>query len=161
MILFLVFVVAPIIELFVLIRTGQAIGALNTVALLILSAFVGAALVRRVGARVWSRFMLQLQAGKEPSKEIADGFCVVLAGALFIAPGLVSDVLALLLLFPPTRAVFRSYLMRRKGLGGLGRTRVIRATYGGRMGGGRMGGTVTDTTVTDTTATETRGELDP
>ena len=104
--LFLVFVVAPIIELFVLIKTGQVIGALDTVVLLILSAFVGATLVRRVGARVWSRFMQQLQAGKEPTKEIADGVCVVLAGALFIAPGLVSDVLALLLLFPPTRLSF-------------------------------------------------------
>jgi UPF0716 protein FxsA len=152
MILFLVFVVAPIIELFVLIKTGQAIGVLNTIGLLIVVALLGSALVKREGMKVWNRFVTSLQAGQTPTKEIADGVCVLLAGALLIAPGFVSDVLALLLLFPPTRAIFRRYLMKRKGLGGLGSTRVIRATYGGRMN-------ITD--VTDAESTETRGELDP
>ena len=152
MILFLVFVVAPIVELFVLIKTGQTIGVLNTIGLLIVVALVGSALVKREGMKVWNRFVTSLQAGQTPTKEIADGVCVLLAGALLIAPGFVSDVLALLLLFPPTRAVFRRFLMRRKGLGGLGSTRVIRATYGGRMH-------ITD--VTDAQSTETRGELDP
>lgn len=153
MTLFLVFVIAPIVELFVLIKTGQAIGALNTIGLLIVIALVGSALVKHEGTKVWNRFVTQVQAGQTPTKEIADGVCVLLAGALLIAPGFVSDVLALLLLFPPTRAVFRRFLMRRKSLGGFGRTRVIKATYGGRM---------TDITdVTDTTSTETRGELEP
>ena len=153
MTLFVVFVVAPLVELYVLIKTGQAIGALNTVALLVVSAFVGMALVRREGVRVWGRFVQTVQAGQTPSKEIADGVCVMLAGALFIAPGLVSDVLALLLLFPPTRAIFRRFLLRRKSFGGFGGARVIRATYGGRIND------VGD--VTDATSTETRGELEP
>ncbi|MCU1398452.1 MAG: FxsA family protein [Acidimicrobiales bacterium] len=153
MTLFLVFVVAPLVELYVLIKTGQAIGALNTVALLVVSAFVGMALVRREGVRVWGRFVQTVQAGQTPSKEIADGVCVLLAGALFIAPGLVSDALALLLLLPPTRAIFRRFLLRRKSFGGLGGTRVIRATYGGRISDAGD--------VTDTTSRETKGELDP
>jgi UPF0716 protein FxsA len=155
MTLFLVFVVAPIIELFVLIKTGQAIGVLNTIALLIVVAFVGSWLVRREGVKVWGRFVRQVQAGQTPSKEIADGVCILLAGALLIAPGFVSDVLAILLIFPPTRAVFRRILLRRKSFGSLGGARVIKATYGGR---------ITDVDVhdvTDTTSTETRGELDP
>lgn len=150
--LFVVFVIAPIIELFVLIKTGQAIGALNTIGLLIVVALVGSALVKREGMKVWNRFVTAVQAGQTPTKEIADGVCLLLAGALLIAPGFVSDVLALLLLFPPTRAVFRRFLMRRKSLGGIGRTRVIKATYGGRFN-------VTD--VTDANSTEARGELEP
>ncbi|MCU1395776.1 MAG: FxsA family protein [Ilumatobacteraceae bacterium] len=157
MILFVTFVVAPLIELYVLIKTGQAIGVFSTLALLVLFAFVGMALVRREGVRVWGRFVQTVQAGQTPSKEIADGVCVLLAGALFIAPGLVSDAVALLLLFPPTRAIFRRFLLRRKSFGGLGHTRIITATYGGRMADGRR----SDGTVTDTTSTESRGELDP
>jgi UPF0716 protein FxsA len=157
MILFFVFVIAPIIELFVLIKTGQAIGALNTIGLLILVALVGSALVKREGIKVWNRFVTQVQAGQAPTREIADGVCLLLAGALLIAPGFVSDVLALLLLFPPTRAVFRRFLMRRQSLGGFGRTRVIKATYGGRM----TDTSRPDSTITDVTSTETHGKLDP
>ena len=152
MMLFVVFVIGPIVELFVLIKTGQAIGALNTIGLLIVVALLGSWLVKREGMKVWRRFVAAVQSGQTPTKEIADGVCLLLAGALLIAPGFVSDVLALLVLFPPTRAIFRRFLMRRKSLGGLGRTRVIEATYGGPMD-------ITD--VTDATSTEARGELDP
>ena len=152
MILFLVFVVGPIVELFVLIKTGQAIGALNTIGLLILVAVIGSVLVKREGMKVWNRFVTTVQSGQTPTREIADGVCVLLAGALLIAPGFISDVLALLLLFPPTRALFRGFLVRRKSLGGFARTRVINATHGGRMD-------ITD--VTDASSTETHGELEP
>ncbi len=78
---------------------------------------------------------------------------------MMMAPGFVSDVLALLLVLPPTRALVRPLLLRRWGRPG--RVRVVRATYGGRMDStpGSPFGRVTD--VTDTTATETRGELEP
>lgn len=155
MILFLLFIVAPIAELYVLFRSGQTIGVLNTIGLMVIVAMLGSWLIRREGLKVWNRFATQVQAGQVPSKEIADGVCLLLAGALMIAPGFISDAVALLLLFPPTRALARAWLMRRKGLGGLGTTRIIRATYGGRMTN------VTDVfDVTDTTASETRGELD-
>ena len=156
MILFVLFVIAPIVELYVLIKTGQAIGVLNTIALLIVIAMLGSWLVKREGLKVWNRFATQVQAGEEPTREIADGVCILVAGLMMVVPGFVSDVLALFLLFPPTRALARSWLLRRKRLGGLGRTTVIKATYGGRMAS-------TDRardTVTDTTATETRGEIE-
>ncbi|HEY4332016.1 MAG TPA: FxsA family protein [Ilumatobacteraceae bacterium] len=152
MFLFVIFVVAPIVELYVIVQASHAIGVWDTLGLLVLMAFLGSWVIKHEGLKVWNRFVQQLQAGQAPTREIADGVCVVIAGALLIAPGFVSDVVALLLLFPPTRAIFRRIVMRRRGLGG-GGGRVIRATYGGRMPGG--------TTFTDTTSTETRGELDP
>ena len=158
MILLLVFVVAPIVELYVAIKTGQAIGVLNTLALMILIALVGSWLIKREGLKVFNRFATQVQAGQVPSKEIADGVCLLLAGALMIAPGFVSDGVALLLLFPPTRVIFRSWLLRRKGMSGFGSRTIIRASYGGRMPNQTdifHGGD----SITDTTSTEARGEI--
>ena len=136
-----------------IIQVGGEIGALNTIGLLILIAIVGSWLIKHEGIKVWNRFVQQVQAGKEPLREIADGVCVLVAGACCSAPGFISDVLALLLLFPPTRALARRWLLKRKGLA---TTRVIRASYGGRVTNVTR---VTD--VTETTATEIKGELDP
>jgi UPF0716 protein FxsA len=135
MALLLLLVVAPIVELYVIIKVGGAIGVLNTIGLLILVAVIGSWLVKREGRKVWTRFNEQIAAGRVPSKEIADGICLLIAGALMIAPGFVSDVIALLLIFPPTRALFRRRFVRH---GVPGRARVIRATYdshGGRFRG--------------------------
>ncbi len=161
MVLLLLFVVAPLVELYVIIKTGQAIGALNTVALMIAIAFVGSYLIKREGLKVWNRFASQIQAGQVPSKEIADGVCLLLAGALMVAPGFLSDITALLLLLPPTRAVARSWLIRRKGLGGLGgfgRMTIINPTYGGSTPHPNSHRPTRD--ATDATATEIAGELD-
>lgn len=152
MIPFLLFIVAPIVELYVIVQTSHVIGVLNTIGLIIVIAMIGSWLIKHEGIKVWNRFTQQIQRGQVPTKEIADGVCVLAAGGLMIAPGFISDVFALLLLFPPTRALARRWLMKRKGLGGLAKTRVVKATYGGRM---------TDTTdTTDATSTEVRGELD-
>lgn len=149
MIPFLLFIVAPIVELYVIVQTSHVIGVLNTIGLIIVIAMIGSWLIKHEGIKVWNRFTQQIQNGQVPTKEIADGVCVLAAGGLMIAPGFISDVFALLLLFPPTRVLARRWLMKRKGLGGLAKTRVVKATYGGRM---------TDTT--DATSTEVRGELD-
>lgn len=149
MIPFLLFIVAPIVELYVIVQTSHVIGVLNTIGLIIVIAMIGSWLIKHEGIKVWNRFTQQIQNGQVPTKEIADGVCVLAAGGLMIAPGFISDVFALLLLFPPTRTLARRWLMKRKGLGGLAKTRVVKATYGGRM---------TDTT--DATSTEVRGELD-
>ncbi len=158
--LFLLFVVAPLIELYVLFEVALRIGFVDTLGIVILGGLVGTVVLKRGGTKMWGRFVQQMQTGHEPSKEIADGVCILLAGVLFIVPGLISDAVAILLFFPPTRALFRAWLMRRKGLGSLGRTRVIRATYGGRMGGFGNGSDSHSADITDVTSTETRGELD-
>lgn len=156
-----VFVVAPIVELYVIIQTGQAIGGWNTIGLLILIGIVGSWVIKREGLKVWNRFVQQTQAGQVPSREIADGVCILLAGALLLAPGFIGDVAALLLVFPPTRAVFRAWLLRRKRFGRFGRGPVITATYGGPMGDTTGGRRVSSDGVTDATATDISGELDP
>jgi len=107
--------VVPVVELYVLIQVGQAIGALPTVALLVVVSVLGAALLRREGARSWRAFRDATAGGRVPAREVADGALVLLAGALLLTPGFATDVVGLLLLVPPVRAVLRrpAYAGRR------------------------------------------------
>lgn len=109
----LLFVLAPLLELYVIIQVGHAIGALNTIGLLLLVSVVGAWLVKREGMSVWRRFQRQVQSGMVPGREIADGVMILFAGALLLTPGFVSDVLGIFLLLPPVRAAVRAELLRR------------------------------------------------
>src|SRR6266540_4086184 len=112
-ILVLLFLVLPIVELYVIIRVGQEIGALYTIALLLVISIVGAWLATREGLGVWRRINEQVQAGKVPGVELVDAFLILLAGALLLTPGFISDVFAIFLLLPPSRAVVRRTLRRR------------------------------------------------
>lgn len=105
--LLLVLVVMPLLELFVLVRVGQVIGAWWTILLLVAASIVGGLLLRREGARAWRAFAQALQSGKVPTSEIADGALIVLAGALMLAPGFVTDAFGLFLILPVTRPVAR------------------------------------------------------
>jgi UPF0716 protein FxsA len=111
--LFVIFVVVPIAELYVLLQIGQAIGALPTIALLIADSVLGAALMRSQGRAAWLRFNAALAEGRVPGREVMDGALVILGGALLLTPGFLSDVLGLVLLLPPTRAIVRRVLLRR------------------------------------------------
>lgn len=112
MILLLLFVVVPIVELWVIIRVGSAIGFLNTLAIIVGVAVLGSWLVKREGLRVWRRFTESVSRGRVPTRELVDGVLILGAGALLLTPGFVTDVFGVLMLFPPTRAVFRSLVMR-------------------------------------------------
>ena len=125
--LVLALLVVPIVELFVIIKVGSSIGVLNTIGLLILISVVGAWLIRREGIGIARRVMGQLSAGKVPTNDIVDGALVMFAGALMLTPGFVTDLVAIALLLPPTRALMRKGLNRRYK----GRGRVIKATYTG------------------------------
>jgi UPF0716 protein FxsA len=113
LLLVFLFIVVPIAELYVLIQIGQAIGILPTIALLILDSVLGAALMRSQGRAAWMRFNRALGEGRIPGKEVMDGALVIFGGALLLTPGFLSDVLGLILLLPPTRAVVRTVLLRR------------------------------------------------
>ena len=106
----LAFLVVPVVELYVIITVGQAIGVLPTVALLLADALLGAALFRREGRRAWQALRVALSEQRVPGREVADGALVVLGGALLMTPGFVTDVFGLLCLLPPTRAVLRRLL---------------------------------------------------
>jgi UPF0716 protein FxsA len=112
-VLVLLFLVVPLAELYVIIQVGQAFGALNTIALLILISATGAWLVKREGVNVWRRFQRQIESGAVPGKEMADGVMILFAGALLLSPGFLTDVLGIALLLPPVRAVLRGVLMRQ------------------------------------------------
>lgn len=112
-VLFVVFLVVPFVELFVILQVGHAIGALNTVALLILVSMVGAWLVKREGLSVLRRAQERIAEGTVPGRELVDGVLILLAGALLITPGFLSDVVGVLLLLPPVRAALRRTVTRR------------------------------------------------
>ena len=112
-VLVVLFILVPLAELFVIIQVGQAFGALNTIALLILVSAVGAWLVKREGMGVWKRFQRQVESGVVPGREIADGVMILFAGALLMTPGFLTDLLGISLLLPPVRAVVRTAVMRR------------------------------------------------
>ncbi len=105
--LVLIFIVLPIVELYVIIQVGGAIGALPTIALLIADSLLGAALLRSQGRAAWRRFNEALAAGRVPAREVFDGTMIILGGAFLLTPGFITDLIGLLLLIPPTRAVFR------------------------------------------------------
>jgi UPF0716 protein FxsA len=109
----LLFVVIPIVEIYVAVLVGHAIGALNTIGLLLLLSIVGVWLTKHEGLSVISRIRRQLDAGRTPTNELIDGGLVLAGGLLLIAPGFITDGLGLLLLFPPTRVVARRLAKRR------------------------------------------------
>jgi UPF0716 protein FxsA len=108
----LLFIVLPVAEIYVIVKVGEAIGILPTLALLIVDGFVGAALARSQGAAAWRRFNEALSAGRVPAKEVVDGAMVIIGGAFLLAPGFITDAIGLLLLLPPTRALLRTSLTR-------------------------------------------------
>jgi UPF0716 protein FxsA len=115
--LILLFIVVPIVEIYVIIQVGQAIGPLWTVALLILDSILGSMLLRSQGRSTWRRFQEALADGRAPAREVLDGALVIFGGAFLLTPGFVTDIFGLLLLLPPTRAVIRNILVRRLTFG--------------------------------------------
>ena len=111
--LVLLFIVVPIVEIYVIIQVGQAIGALWTIALLVADSILGSVLMRAQGRAAWRRFNEAIATGRVPAREVLDGVLVIFGGALLLTPGFVTDVFGLTFLLPPTRAVIRRLLVRR------------------------------------------------
>lgn len=110
--LLVLFIVVPLVELYVLIQVGQEIGALNTIALLLLSSVLGTLMLRSQGRAAWRRFQAAIASGRPPTREVADGALIILGGSLLLTPGFVTDVGGLVLLVPPSRALVRGFLAR-------------------------------------------------
>jgi UPF0716 protein FxsA len=110
--LILLFIVLPIAEIYVIIKVGEAIGVLPTIALLIVDGVVGAALARSQGRQAWARFNQALAEGRVPAREVFDGAMIVVGGAFLLAPGFITDVIGLMLVLPFTRAIFRGLTAR-------------------------------------------------
>jgi UPF0716 protein FxsA len=113
--LVLVFLVVPIAELYVIYLVGDAIGIWLTLGLLAADSILGSLLLRTQGRSVWRRFNRELERGRMPHREVLDGVLVIFGGAFLITPGFITDVVGLVLLIPPTRAVVRRLVVRRLG----------------------------------------------
>jgi UPF0716 protein FxsA len=108
-----VFIVVPLAELYVILRVGDAIGALPTLAVLVADSVLGSLLLRSQGRAVWRRFSEALEQGRVPHREVLDGVLVIFGGAFLITPGFLTDIVGLALLIPPSRALVRRGLARR------------------------------------------------
>jgi len=131
-VLVLLFVVLPVIEIYVLIQVGQVIGAWWTVLLLVADGMLGGWLMKREGSRAWAALTTALRSGRMPAREIADAGLVLVGGTLLLTPGFVTDAAGLLLVLPITRPLARSVLTRYL-------TRRFLASAGGRAGRGQPG----------------------
>ena len=108
--LFVAFLVVPVVEIYVLIHVGQVIGAWWTVLLLVADSVLGSWLLRREGARAWRALQSALTEGRMPTRELADAALIVFGGTLFITPGFVTDVVGLVAILPVTRPIARRLL---------------------------------------------------
>jgi UPF0716 protein FxsA len=107
---FLIYVFAEIAAIW---AVGSAVGVLGTLGLLLAGAFLGSWLARREGGKAMKAFASAARSGRPAEKELTDGMLVGLGGVLILVPGFVSDVLGLLLILPPSRAVARRLWLKR------------------------------------------------
>jgi UPF0716 protein FxsA len=108
----LLLILWPLAELYVLIKVAEAIGVLYAILLLVVSWPVGTWALRSQGRAAWRRLSAAVAAGRSPGREVLDGALVLIGGLLLIVPGFISDLLGVLALLPPTRALLRRPLAR-------------------------------------------------
>lgn len=106
------FLAVPFVELYVIVQASHLFGLLPTLALLAVVSVAGAALVKRAGFDLLRRARRRMDAGQVPGRELVDGVIVLMAGALLLTPGFVTDVVGLLLLLPPVRSLVRALASR-------------------------------------------------
>jgi len=102
----------PLVDAFLLIWVATWLGAVETVALVVLTALLGMVFVRAEGRRTLRKVQTALARGEQPGDEVIDGGLLIAAGAFLLTPGLVTDVIGFLLVVPPTRYVIRTLLKR-------------------------------------------------
>ncbi len=107
------FILMPIIELAVLLKLHDAAGLVNTLAIVIITGFVGAFLARAQGIMVLAQIKRDLAEGRMPAPRLMDGVMILIAGVLLITPGLITDAAGFLLLIPAVRTIIRAWLKRK------------------------------------------------
>lgn len=110
--LLLLFIVIPIVEIWLLIKVGSVIGAISTVALVMLTAVIGLALLRQQGFSTLLRLNQRLAQGELPATEVFEGVVLAIGGALLLTPGFFTDAIGFLCLIPPTRRALIHYVLK-------------------------------------------------
>lgn len=155
--LLLLFGVVTLTEIWLIVQVNSVLGGWQTFGLLVLDSAIGAWLVKHQGTTVLARIQASLQRSELPTNPLIDGGLILIAGALMLTPGFLTDGLGLLLLLPPSRAFVREVLKRRFA----GRITVGTATFGPGFSPGRGFGGYTDVGSTDVTASDADGDDPP
>ena len=111
-ILFLLFLIIPILEVYLLIEVGSLIGVLPTVALVVLTAIIGVNMLKQQGFATFARLQNKLSVGQMPAMEMMEGVILLISGALLLTPGFFTDVLGFLGLIPFTRQGFANWMIK-------------------------------------------------
>ena len=104
--LFLLFTIIPVIELYVIIKIGGMIGALNTILIILTTAVIGAYLAKQQGLMVIGNIRQAVQEGWVPGRELLHGLIVLLGGLMLLTPGFITDILGISALIPPIRDLY-------------------------------------------------------
>ncbi|GHY46219.1 fxsA protein [Vibrio cholerae] len=118
-ILLFLFIAVPVIEIALFIQVGGVLGVWPTIALVLLTAIVGASLVRSQGLQTLLTVQQRLAQGQLPAQQILEGVMLVVAGVLLLTPGFFTDILGMLVLLPAPRAYFAKQLMSRVVVGNI------------------------------------------
>ncbi|RQD61866.1 MAG: FxsA family protein [Desulfonatronovibrio sp. MSAO_Bac4] len=111
--IFAAFVIIPVLEIYIIIKIGSYIGAGWTVFLVIGTAFLGALLAKMQGAQTMFKMRENMQRGIPPTNDILDAFLIFAAGLVFLTPGFLTDIMGVLVLFPPTRQPIKFWLIKK------------------------------------------------
>jgi UPF0716 protein FxsA len=109
------FILVPIIEIYLFIQVGSHIGALNTILLVLVTAVIGVALLRKQGLSTLQKVQSQIQQGELPATSMLEGMLLFFAGALLLTPGFFTDSIGFVLMIPPLRKVIALWLLERSG----------------------------------------------
>ncbi|MGI2589962.1 FxsA family protein [Vibrio cholerae] len=118
-ILLFLFIAVPVIEIALFIQVGGVLGVWPTIALVLLTAIVGASLVRSQGLQTLLTVQQRLAQGQLPAQQILEGVMLAVAGVLLLTPGFFTDILGMLVLLPAPRAYFAKQLMSRVVVGNI------------------------------------------
>jgi len=110
--LFLLFTIVPAVELFLIIKVGQKIGAGNTILLIIFTGILGAYYARQQGFRVVANIQWKMEQGEVPGDDLVNGAMLLVGGALLITPGFITDFIGFSLIFPLTREILKTVIKR-------------------------------------------------
>ena len=125
--LFLAFTIIPVLEIYILIKLGTFMGALNTVIIVILTGILGAYLARLEGLHTMIKVREGLSRGEMPAEGLLDALLILVAGIVLLTPGFLTDIAGLLMLIPQTRLVFKRWL--RKKFNGWAQSQQINIDY--------------------------------
>ncbi|MCP3741182.1 FxsA family protein [Rossellomorea sp. BNER] len=105
-------ILIPAMEIGILIFSGQTLGVIPTILIIIATGIIGAYLAKQQGIETLRRAQEEMKFGQIPGEAIIDGLCILVGGLLLLTPGFITDTTGFLLLLPPTRRIFKPWIMK-------------------------------------------------